>query len=177
MSSIGVRVVRVEGVLPRSGLRIACPRDMDSLQRFVGTWVVEAALPTDPAHPLQGRCTFEWMQGGQLLIQRIEIPAPVPDSIAVIAPASTGKEYTLHYFDSRGVVRLYEMTFEQDVWRLLRTKQDFSALDFCQRFIGTFEDGGRIIRGAWEKSPDGTDWTIDFPLTYQIGRASCRERV
>jgi hypothetical protein len=151
-----------------SGPHIASLRDMDSLQRFVGTWAIEAALPNDPVHPLQGRCTFEWMQGGQLLIQRTDAPAPVPSSLAVIAPATTGKNgYTLHYFDSRGVVRLYDMTFEEDVWRLLRTKQDFSALDFCQRFIGTFEDGGRFIRGAWEKSPDGRNWALDFPLTYR----------
>ena len=140
---------------------------MDRLQRFVGTWDVEAVLPIDPAHPLQGRCTFEWMQGGQLLIQRVEAPPPVPSSLAVIAPSSTGKEFTHHYFDSRGVVRLYDMTFDDGVWRLERTKPDFSPLDFCQRFIATFEDGGRIIRGAWEKSPDGSDWTLDFPMTYR----------
>jgi hypothetical protein len=44
-----------------------------------------------------------------------------------------------HYFDSRGVARLYEMTFSGGVWNLLRNSSDFTPLEFSQRFSGTFQ--------------------------------------
>ena len=45
--------------------------------------------------------------------------------------------YTQHYYDSRGVVRLYAMTFSDGLWALTRESPDFSPLDFQQRFTGT----------------------------------------
>ena len=37
---------------------------------------------------------------------------------------------------------------------------------FHQRFFGTLSDDGKTITARWEGSPDGTNWTLDFPLTY-----------
>ena len=36
---------------------------------------------------------------------------------------------------------------------------------FWQRYTGTFSRDGRVITGAWEKSPDGSRWEHDFCLT------------
>ena len=44
---------------------------------------------------------------------------------------------------------------------------DFSPLEFCQRFIGAFGDGGEMIRDAWDISANGQDWRHDFTLTYR----------
>jgi hypothetical protein len=74
--------------------------------------------------------------------------------------------YTQHYYDSRGVARLYAMSFADGVWTLTRESPDFSPLDFRQRFTGTFSEDGNTITGAWEKSPGG-DWEHDFALTYR----------
>ena len=41
-----------------------------------------------------------------------------------------------HYYDSRGVSRLYSMTFEDGTWTLPRDKPDFSPLHFSQRYVG-----------------------------------------
>jgi hypothetical protein len=62
------------------------------------------------------------------------------------------------------------MTFNDDVWTLLRTSSDFSPLTFSQRFRGTLTDDGDTIRGAWEASDDGSDWKLDFDLTYKRSR-------
>lgn len=138
------------------------------LDTLVGAWNLEACFPSDPTAVLRGgRSVFEWMQGGQFLIQRTEAPDPAPNSLAIIACDSDNEAYVQHYFDSRGVARLYAMSFRDGVWTLLRDAPDFSPLDFAQRFTGTSSDNGDIIRGAWEKSNDGSHWEHDFALTYR----------
>jgi hypothetical protein len=37
---------------------------------------------------------------------------------------------------SRGVVRIYAMTFDDGVWILRRESADFTPLAFAQRFVG-----------------------------------------
>jgi hypothetical protein len=66
---------------------------------------------------------------------------------------------------SLGVIRLYEMTLEDQVWTLLRTTPDFSPLDFGQRFTGQFSEDGKTITGAWERATEES-WDHDFALTY-----------
>ena len=96
------------------------------------------------------------------------MPVPAaPDSLAIVAADPRTGGYTQHYFDSRGVVRLYAMTFTDGVWTLIREAPDFSPLDFRQRFTGTFSADGNTITGAWEKTADGGEWEHDFALTYR----------
>lgn len=75
--------------------------------------------------------------------------------------------YTQHYYDSRGVVRLYAMSLADGVWTLTRESADFTPLDFRQRFTGTFSEDGNTISGAWEKDVSGDGWEHDFALTYR----------
>jgi hypothetical protein len=136
---------------------------LEELEPFVGEWSVEASLLPGQL----GRAVFEWALGGAFLVQRADIPHPdAPDVLAVISgdPATGG--YAQHYFDSRGVVRLYAMRFEHGTWTLRREAPDFSALDFAQRFTGTFADDGGAIHGRWEMARDGGPWELDFELTY-----------
>jgi hypothetical protein len=87
--------------------------------------------------------------------------------MSIIALDHDGAGFTQHYFDSRGVVRVYAMTLADGVWTLTRTAPDFTPLEFAQRFVGTFADGGDTIAGRWETAPVGTaDWVLDFHLTY-----------
>jgi len=119
--------------------------------------------------PIEGRprWVFEWMLGGQYLIQRTEAPDhKAPNSIAIVAYDREREAYRQHYFDSRGVVRVYRMTFDGGTWTLSRDAPDFTPLDFFQRFTGRFSDDGKTIRGTWEKSSDGVRWVGDFDLTY-----------
>ena len=59
--------------------------------------------------------------------------------------------YTQHYFDSRGVVRLYAMTFVGGCGRSRGSRPTSRPLDFRPRFTGTFSKDGNSISGAWEK--------------------------
>jgi hypothetical protein len=86
-------------------------------------------------------------------------------SIVYADPEAGGS--TQHYCDARGVARRYAMSLDAGVWRLPREAPDFSPLDFCQRFTGTFSDDWATIDGSREKSFDGTVWEHDFALTYR----------
>ncbi len=135
-----------------------------ALDVFVGEWVEEVALPGSSS----GRVVFAWALNGQYLLQRSTFAAsPVPDSLALIACGAETDTYLQHYFDARGVVRLYQMRLRGGVWTLRRADPDFSPLDFWQRFEGTFAASGDRIEARWEQSHDsGATWQLDFRLTY-----------
>jgi hypothetical protein len=141
---------------------------LDRLEAFVGEWTLEAAFPDAPPTDSRGQVTFEWLLDGQFLVQRSTIPHPdAPDSFAVISADDEGEGYTQHYFDSRGVARLYAMTLSDGVWKLLRDSPDFTPLSFSQRFTASFSDDGNTIDGAWETSDDDSSWEHDFGLTFR----------
>ena len=149
----------------------------DALARldvFVGEWVLEARFPGDhptPSNATQeaprARSLFEWALDRQFLLQRTEIPIPeAPDSLAIVSADLKTGAYTQHYYDSRGVARLYAMSLADGVWTLTRESPDFTRLDFSQRFTGTFSPDGNTVSGIWEKRSGG-DWEHDFALTYR----------
>ena len=136
---------------------------------FVGRWSMAAHFD-NPTPDVEGeaRVIFEWMPGEQFLIERWEVPVPeAPDGLAVIGvDPDDDSGFLQHYFDSRGVARIYKMTFGGRAWTLWRDEPDFSPLDFGQRFAATFSDDGATIDGTWEICHDGTTWEKDFDITY-----------
>jgi len=142
---------------------------MRSLDTLVGNWSINA--PVFPGPP--GRATFEWMPGGKFLVERWEAGTiQVGDEeieftgIAIVGYDSAKEGYLQHYFDSRGVARVYQMNFVNGIWKLWRDTEDFSPLDFSQRFTGTFSDDGNTIDAHWDICHDGKTWEKDFDLTY-----------
>jgi hypothetical protein len=141
---------------------------LQALAPLVGEWKLLAAFGNMPPADIDARVTFEWLPGERFLIERWELPVPeAPDGIAIIGadPESEGN-YLQHYFDSRGVARVYKMSLEDGVWKLWRDEPDFSPLDFSQRYTGAFSDEGKTIAGSWETRHDGKTWEHDFDLTY-----------
>lgn len=147
------------------------PEARERLDVFVGEWIMEARFPGDeqaPGQAPQVRSRFDWTLDGQFLLQHTEIPIPeAPDSLSIIGTDPQTGRYTQHYYDSRGVARLYAMSLAGGVWTLTRETADFSPLDFQQRFTGTFSPDGNTITGAWEKRFEGAGWEHDFALTYR----------
>ena len=142
---------------------------MEELAPFIGEWTMQVDMPNaPPADPgAEARCVFEWMPGKRFLVQRWQISVPeAPDGTALIGFDEGRGKLLQHYFDSRGVARVYEMTFDRRVWTLLRETPDFSPLDFRQRFEGTFSDDGDTISGRWEIAHEGSGWELDFHLAY-----------
>jgi hypothetical protein len=138
------------------------------LAPFIGEWSMQATFRDFPANDTAARVVFVWLPGELFLIQRWEVPIPdAPDGIAIIgADQKSDGNYLQHYFDSRGVARVYRMSFGDGMWKLWRDSPDFSPLDFLQRYAGTLSDDGKVISGAWEICHDGATWEHDFDLTY-----------
>src|SRR4029077_7794384 len=133
------------------------------LDVLVGQWTVEASFEDTPA----GTATIEWALGHRFLIWRVTIPdTDFPDSLSVISVNSDGQAFTQHYFDDRGLARLYKMTLGGSSWTLLRDEPDFAPLDFSQRFAGTIAPGGETITGTWESQGQDGEWQKDFDLVY-----------
>ncbi len=70
----------------------------------------------------------------------------------IIGGDDSTETFTVLHYDSRGVSRVYQMSFGNGVWRMWR-----EAPGFWQRFSATLEADGSI-RGAWEKSLDESSW-------------------
>ena len=134
------------------------------LDVLVGEWTQRVSGHGDPV----GTITFEWALGDAYLLQRSTLPLPFPESLAVIEHDDAIAEFRMHYFDSRGVTRLYRMSLRGSRWTLLRTEPDFAPLPFAQRYVGTIADDGRSVDGRWEQSHDGgATWELDFAISFE----------
>jgi hypothetical protein len=139
-------------------------KTLEPLGVFVGEWSMVTSFAPTPADAPRARTTFEWLPGHRFLIQRWEVEHPdAPDGIAIIGLDPDKPTLLQHYFDSRGVARVYEMTFADGVWKLQRLA---TVPDFSQRFTGTFDNERTTIVGRWDSSSDGSNWSPDFDVTY-----------
>ena len=130
------------------------------LEPLIGEWVVEGTLPVDPPVVVPGGAVFEWLDGGKFVVERWTVEHPdFPNGIAILGEGEAG--LAQHYFDSRGIARVYAMSVTDHAWELSRESPGFS-----QRFVGAFSDDGATIAGRWEQCTDGSTWELDFELTY-----------
>ena len=145
------------------------PMSLDRLDALIGDWEMEATFGAGYFGPGSsamtgrgGRTTFEWLDGRFFLIQRFAVDHPcAPSGIAIIGPGEQPETWSQHYYDSRGVARVYHMSLADGVLRIWR-----EAPGFWQRYTGVLSGDGATITGAWEGSADGQDWKHDFGLTY-----------
>ena len=139
------------------------------LEMFVGEWIVEGAHARNTSEILHGRVSFEWWPPGDrtFLLQRSSMEHPdFPDSINIIGATRAGGGLELHYFDTRGVHRVYDMTLDGAVWTLSR-KGSPGGTDFDQRLVAEFSADRKTIKGEWQRTEPGkTEMKHDFELTY-----------
>jgi hypothetical protein len=151
---------------------------LEPLNRLVGTWTTEATHPAIPGVVVHGTVSVEWLEGERFLIHRARTDHPdFPDAIWIIGfidrdrvgsapvtdPAADGKrQLTAHYFDSRGVFRAFDVSIDDESWRIRR-----DAPGFSQRFTGTFADGGDTIVGLWQLCQDDVHWNDDLRIEYR----------
>src|SRR5947208_15999407 len=112
---------------------IATP-SLERLDRLVGTWSTDATHPEVPGVVVHGTVVIEWLEGERFLIHRARTDHPdFPDSISIIgftdqdrvghasdpAPAPADKhQLGMHYYDSRGVLRLFRTSIDHDSRRI-----------------------------------------------------------
>jgi hypothetical protein len=147
----------------------------DPLGCLVGTWTTEATHPAMPGVVVRGTVVVEWLEGERFLIHRARTDHPdFPDALSVIGhmgrdragseDPGDGDESRLrmHYFDSRGVFRVYEVSVDAAAWRWWR-----DAPGFSQRFTGLISADGDTIDGRSQLCQNGVDWADDLQITYR----------
>jgi hypothetical protein len=137
-------------------------RSFDELAtRLVGSRDAPGSHPLLPGDDITGRATFEWLDGRKFLTWRSHYDHPqVSDAIAVIGWIND--QLLMHYFDYRGVHRIYEVAVEDDQWRYSR-----DDAGFLQSFIARFGGEEDTMTGQGRMNRDDAGWEDDLALTYR----------
>lgn len=133
---------------------------------FVGTWkltMTNAWFWENPADTVEGSATVEWL-GDAFLVVRQNF-GEAGETVWVIGRSDARDAFTVLYYDERGVLRVFDMTFTGPggEWTLLREDPDF-----YQRFVGTISaDGNRIDTHPDASEDQGQTWRKDFDLIFE----------
>ncbi len=146
--------------------------DLQSLGRqLVGRWTTKATHPGLPGAVIRGSSEIEWLEGERFVIYRSSYDHPdIPDSISIIGDADGLR---MHYFDSRGVHRIFEVTVTDEGWEMVMDRHSsagsFASPDapFSQRMTYAFEDEDRAMSGKAKLSYDNVNWDDDLEITYR----------
>ena len=118
-----------------------------------------------------GRREIEWLEGERFLIYRSSYDHPdIPDGISIIGETDG---LQMHYFDTRGVHRVYEVTATDEGWDMAMDREAPASLfaspeeRFSQRMSFTFENNDRTIAGKGKLSHDNVIWEDDLQITYR----------
>jgi hypothetical protein len=134
---------------------------LKEIEVLVGEWSQTATPAGGEPWPGEAKATFEWLEGGQLLLERSTVEMPeAPDGVCIYGcDAANGTYYQL-YTDDRNVCRVYQMSIGKGEWKLWRDGEPFN-----QRFTATISEDGNRIEGRWEYD-EGDGWKTDFDLVY-----------
>jgi len=112
---------------------------------------------TSLAEPVSGQLRYERVLGGAFLMQHWSYDHPdFPDALSLLSETQS------HYFDVRGIVRIFDLDIDDMAWTMVHLDRAFS-----QRFETRFE-GADAMQGTGEASPDGgATWRPDFTITYR----------
>lgn len=128
---------------------------------LLGEWSIEGTHPGLPGTVVHGHAVFEWLADQRLLIQRSHYDHPdIPDALAVTGILDGTP--TMHYFDPRGVHRVFQVEITAGTWRYRN-----ETPGFAQRFTGTLSPDGDAIVGHGELSRDGVTWHDDLDITFR----------
>ena len=112
---------------------------------------------SDMSEPVTSRQRYERVLEGAFVLQQWTYDHPdFPDAMALLS------EDRYHYFDVRGITRVFDFDIDDSGWSMSRLDEDFS-----QRQTARFR-GPDVIDSTGEKSYDtGVTWQPDFTMTYQ----------
>jgi hypothetical protein len=123
---------------------------------LIGDWHIDI-----PKFGVRGRGSGESTEDGVCVVFRWRDLHPAPNATWIIGADDATDICTALYHDERGVSRVYQMSFEDNVWRMWR-----NAPGFHQRLAGALDEAGTTIRATLEMSEDGESWKPDFDLIF-----------
>ena len=115
---------------------------MSDLDRLIGTWAF-TMHHVAMSEPVTGRQRYEWVLDGAFVLVHWTYDHPdFPDALALLA------DDRCHYFDVRGIVRVFSVAVDDGGWSMIRLDEDFS-----QRFVARFH-GHDVMDWTGEVSHD-----------------------
>ena len=143
------------------------PSGMDQL---IGEWDAAGEMDFDGRKiTVTGHTTIEPL--GEFVVLRATVqPREFPDSVSIIGGGEEGEPAPMHYFDERGVHRLYLSSVDEGRWTILRGDESWrESPGHNQRYVGEISPDGSKITGAWERGlgEAGDRWEVDFTLDYE----------
>jgi hypothetical protein len=139
-------------------------------RRLVGEWRTEGSHP-QVAGTITGSSTFKWLDGERFVVFRSHYDHPdIPDGLSILGDT---EGYRMHYFDARGVYRLYELSVADDGWAIAMGRQapagSFASghPPFSQRLRFTFEQHDQRMSCKSQLSNDDVHWEDDLEMTYR----------
>src|SRR2546430_13578940 len=92
---------------------------MKQFQPLIGEWHGEGEVPLEPPMKISMEAKIERL-GEFIVLSSVGEPAEVPDSVSIIGGAPDGEPQPMHYFDARGVKRLFMMALQGSTWKVWR---------------------------------------------------------
>jgi hypothetical protein len=137
---------------------------------LLGEWLENGEMDLgDRVLTITGRATIERL--GEFVVLRSTVQPPeFPDSISIIGHGEPDTPSPMHYFDERGVERLFLTTLDAHRWTIWSGDNRWrESPGFYQRYVGTISPGRDRITGAWERGlgDDGDRWEVDFRLDFE----------
>jgi hypothetical protein len=86
---------------------------------LIGEWHGEGEVPMKPPMKISVEAKIERL-GKFIVMSAVGEPAEMPASVAIIGGAPDGEPQPMHYFDARGVKRLFMMALEGSTWKIWR---------------------------------------------------------
>jgi hypothetical protein len=112
---------------------------MKDFEQLICEWHGEGEVLIEPSMKISVEEKIERL-GKFIVVSSVGDPAEVPDSVSITGGAPDGEPQPMHYFDPRGVKRLFMMALEGSTWNIWRAPgEDWNGphgRGFNQRFIG-----------------------------------------
>ena len=134
-----------------------------TLEPLVGTWdltLTNSWFLESTETRVQGEARFEWLDEA-FLVWRWWAGDRNEPAVLVIGRSDAREEFTVLSWDSRGVSRVFGMTWGDGEWTVHREDPDFH-----QRIVATVEPD-RIVASVDASEDEGTTWRKDFDLIFE----------
>ena len=141
---------------------------LHDLKFLIGHWktkIYNASFLVSPSESIAGNVSFEWFEDETFIIMRSDITENGPPAmVSVINQDDTNGQAVMVYYDSRGVSRIYQMSFADNIWKLWR---DAPSPGFNQKFEGLVSHNGKTIDASCHKMEENNIWVHDFTIKYE----------
>jgi hypothetical protein len=129
---------------------------------LIGGWATESEHRLLPGTKLMGHVAFAWLPGERFVTWRADNDDPrIPSSLSVVGVMEGDDHLSQQYFDSRGVHRIYRVSFDGTT---LVTER--KAPGFNQRLHAVLSPDGSTFKGV-SQLDEGGGYVDDLSFTFR----------